>query len=89
MASNEKPEDRTKRNPDDVARERALRDLARLESESEVLGTSAMRRAAEAEIGQAGETEDWAEVWGKRIGRILSIIGVIVLAIYLFATYVL
>ena len=32
--------------------------------------------------------EDAVELWGRRIGRALSLIGVIGLAIYLFVTYV-
>jgi hypothetical protein len=33
--------------------------------------------------------DDAIELWGRRIGRGLSLLGVIVLAIYLFVTYIL
>jgi hypothetical protein len=60
----------------------------------------ALRRAGEAEVvgrsnlahgsGPASETEgrnDPAEIWGRRVGRGLGYIAVIVLVLYLVATY--
>jgi hypothetical protein len=39
--------------------------------------------------GPDGEPErDPIELWGKRIGRALSLIGFVALAIYLYVTYV-
>lgn len=37
--------------------------------------------------GRDDESDDAIEIWGKRIGRALSLIGVIVLGTYLFLTY--
>ena len=35
-----------------------------------------------------GVERDPVEIWGKRIGRGLSLVGFVALAIYLYATYV-
>ena len=63
--------------------------LARVSRESETLGGSGIARAgqrlgkhfsgADAAV-EAGGAPDWAEVWGRRIGRGLSLVGVVVLA---------
>jgi hypothetical protein len=37
--------------------------------------------------GQGDNSGDAMELWGKRIGRSLSLIGVVVLAIYLYVSY--
>lgn len=67
--------------------------LKRVEQQSETLGTSSMRRTAEnikAHMsGDDADENDWAELWGKRIGRALSVIFFIILLIYLLRTYVL
>lgn len=31
--------------------------------------------------------DDWTELWGRRIGRSLAVLAALVLAYYLFATY--
>jgi hypothetical protein len=81
---------------DDRARE-AQEALDRVKRDSEVLGTSAMARAGGDKpkswvdhfagrdaIGEGeGGTTDPVEVWGRRIGRSLSAVGVIVLAFLL------
>lgn len=70
------------------AQQDAIKDLERLERESDFLGRSALRRArAHFSADDAAAEKDWTELWGRRIGRVLSLIGVIALAIYLYATY--
>lgn len=63
--------------------------LARVDRDAETLGGSGMARAgrrlgrhfsgADAPVEDGG-ARDWAEVWGRRIGRALSLVGVVVLA---------
>ncbi len=63
--------------------ERAKRDLARMHEQSEkLLGPEQYR-------GFDGDGEDFAEVWGKRIGRGLGIAFALFLVVYLFGKYVL
>jgi len=73
--------------------EEARKILKRVEQESETLGTSSMRRTAENVTshmrGDDADQNDWAEVWGTRIGRILSVVFFCVLVVYLVNTYVL
>ena len=73
-------------------RRAALKDLQRLREEVAEIGgaLSAMaKRTASHFAGHDGVTErDPIELWGKRIGRALSLIGVVALAIYLYVTYV-
>jgi hypothetical protein len=70
--------------------------LDRVERDTETLGTSAMARGAgwrgrlkhhfggEDAIGAGeGGTTDPIEVWGRRIGRGLSLVGVVVLGFWL------
>ena len=57
--------------------------LDRVERESgDVLG-SALRRTADHFSAREADPSDRIELWGRRIGRALSLIGVIVLAILL------
>ena len=81
--------------PEDEARlAEAKQAIERAHRDSETLGGSTMARAAGEKaqgwadhflakdangLGNGGET-DFAELWGRRIGRSLSLIGVIVLA---------
>ncbi|MBZ0215243.1 MAG: hypothetical protein K8F25_01705 [Fimbriimonadaceae bacterium] len=69
----------------------ARRDLERVEEQSVPIGASHVRRSADRArdhfLGTDGDPDDKIEIWGKRIGRILSLVGLIVLAIYLFRTY--
>jgi hypothetical protein len=73
-------------------REAALRDLHALRHEGAEIGgaMSAMaKRTASHFAGHDDEIErDPIELWGKRIGRALSLVGFIALAIYLYVTYV-
>jgi hypothetical protein len=53
------------------------------------MSATAKRTAAHFAGHDGGVTEnDPIELWGKRIGRALSLIGVVALAIYLYVTYV-
>ena len=62
--------------------ERARRDLARMQEQSEkILGPGEQG-------GPGAEEEDYAEVWGKRIGRGLGIAFALFLIVYLLNTYV-
>jgi hypothetical protein len=74
----------------DEERERdAKAALDRVKREGETLGGSGIARAgqrlgkhfsgADAPLEPDGAA-DWAEVWGRRIGRALSLVGVVVLA---------
>jgi hypothetical protein len=79
----------------DEARRRDSREaLDRLAREDGAFLGSALRRAAAhfsasdaAGTGDDGRT-DRIELWGRRIGRGLSLLGLIVLAIFLYFTYV-
>ena len=72
--------------------EEAKRILERIEQESEVVGTSSMRRVAERvkdhATAQDKEGDTWAEVWGTRIGRTLGMIFFVFLVFYLLRTYI-
>ncbi len=63
--------------------ERARRDLARMHEQSEKL------LGPEQHDGHGGQEEDFAEVWGKRIGRGLGIAFALFLIVYLLGKYVL
>jgi len=75
----------------------ARRILERVAQESETVGTSSTKRVAERikdhlnanDVGKNdfGENE-WAELWGTRIGRILGAVFVAFLILYLLRTYV-
>lgn len=64
----------------------ALRDLDRLQQQSETIGTSTMAKIAKA-AGAEIDENDPIELLGKKIGRGLGIIAVIGLTIYLAVTY--
>lgn len=71
----------------------AKRILERVAQESETVGTSSVKRVAERVkdhmSAQDADENEWAELWGKRIGRALGAIFVIALIIHLLRTYVL
>ena len=78
----------------DDERQQASREvLERVTRESETIGSSALARSARRvsdhfagrdAIGTAeGGATDPAELWGRRIGRALSLIGVVLLAYWL------
>lgn len=70
----------------------AKRILERVAQESETVGTSSAKRVAERVKGhmtaQDADENEWAELWGKRIGRALGAIFVVVLIIHLLRTYI-
>lgn len=67
--------------------------LERVAQESETVGTSSTKRVAERVKGHLGANDvdqnEWAELWGTRIGRTLGAIFVVFLIVYLVRTYVL
>jgi hypothetical protein len=75
---------------DEAQRREALATLDRL-SDSESVVSSAMartaRRASEHFAAKDAEGEDAVELWGRRIGRGLSLLGLIGLVIYFYITY--
>ncbi|MFZ2102362.1 MAG: hypothetical protein WAU86_17530 [Oricola sp.] len=76
------------KHPDDRAREdEARRVLERAAVDSEVVGQSTfartVNRARSHMAADDAEANDPVEVWGRRTGRLLSLIAFIVLAIWL------
>jgi len=75
--------------------EEARRDLERIGEQGEVVGTSAMARAARASLERAGNhlgaadapADDPIEIWGTRIGRGLGVVFFIGLLVYMAVTY--
>lgn len=72
----------------DEDREREAREvLERARRDSETLGGSSVARAArrlgDHFAGRDAEPQDPVELWGRRIGRGLSLIGVVALALWL------
>jgi hypothetical protein len=75
--------------------EEARRDLDRIGEQGEVVGTSAMARAARASLERAGNhlgaadapADDPIEVWGTRIGRGLGVVFFVGLLVYMAVTY--
>ena len=82
----------TTRDKQEAKAQEALRDIDRVGEQSEVLGTSALRRSAERArdhmLATDADNEDSVELWGRRIGRGLSLAAFIVLAVYLYLTYI-
>ena len=78
---------------DKAREEEAKRILEQVARDSETVGTSSMRRVAERVKGhvsaQDADQNEWAELWGTRIGRILSILFFVGLVAYLVKTYIL
>jgi len=72
-------------------RRAALRDLERAGVESDLVFSSAVKRAAERArdhfTAADADSDERIEVWGRRIGRVLSLLAVIALAYYLAVTY--
>ena len=69
----------------------ARKDLERIGDQSEVIGTSSFVRTANRARDHFGGTDapedDAVEIWGRRVGRGLSVIFVIALIWYLARTY--
>jgi hypothetical protein len=76
---------------DEAQRREALRTLETL-SERDTFATSTLARTAQRAADHFGARdaagEDRIELWGRRIGRGLSLAGLIALAVYLYVTYV-
>ena len=78
--------------PEDKRQQEAREALDRVDRDSEILGSSGIARAGR-RVGDhfAGKdapgdgAADAIELWGRRIGRALSLLGVIVLALWLAA----
>lgn len=75
---------------DEAQRREALESLRSL-SERDTFATSALARTAQRAsnhfTAKDAAGEDGIELWGRRIGRALSLAGFIALAIYLYLTY--
>lgn len=75
----------------DKRRAAALEEIERAAAGSEVFGTSAFvrqaRRASAHFSGADADPADRVEVWGRRIGRSLSMIALVGLVWYLATTY--
>ena len=93
MAGDENEKTEKPRDRNEAASQEALRDLERLTSQGEVIGTSAMVRAAKKAgdhlKGSDAQQDDPIEVWGTRIGRGLGAVFFVFLVIYLLFTYIL
>ena len=77
-------------NDRDAASRAAREDLKKLSDRDTLLGgtlASTVERAKTHFGGKDDAKDDKIEIWGKRIGRALSLIGVFALGLYLFATY--
>jgi hypothetical protein len=84
-------------NPREREEEQRREALSTLKSlgEGETFVTSALARTAERAAGHFAARDaigpdgsvDRIELWGRRIGRALSLIGLIGLAIYFYVTY--
>lgn len=77
------------KHPDDLAREEeARKTLERVAVDSEQLGRSTLARTVDRARAHMAADEanpdDRAEIWGRRVGRALSAIAFVVLAIWLF-----
>ena len=76
---------------DEAQRREALASLREL-NERESFASSALartaRRAGDHFAAKDAAGEDRIELWGRRIGRGLSLAGFVALAIYLYLTYV-
>lgn len=66
--------------------EEAERALARVHQDSAPIMDSALRRSADF-LAARGESSDPAEIWGKRVGRILAILIGIGCLVVLYVTY--
>ena len=74
---------------DEASRREALRTLAHLRERDDI-GSSALTRAARRATDHFAANEaasDPIELWGRRIGRALSLAAFVGLAIYLYVTY--
>ena len=70
----------------------AQRIINRVERESEQVGTSSMARTAnkvrEHFLGEEAPEDDKIEILGKRLGRVLAVIALIILIYSLYTNYI-
>ncbi|MDP3545224.1 MAG: hypothetical protein Q8S29_03510 [Phreatobacter sp.] len=78
--------DRNRNDEDAQRQEEARRILDRAHRDSAPLLDSAMRRAGDF-FAAHGESDDPAELWGKRAGRGLAVLAGIGCLVYLAVTY--
>jgi hypothetical protein len=78
-------EDRHARDEDE--RRAALTRLDHLRQEGDGILTSALAQEARRAAGAAADSADPIELWGRRIGRALSVTAFVALLVYLAATY--
>ena len=71
----------------EAERRAALERLDRLRHEGDGLLSSALAQEARRTATPHTDTEDPAELWGRRIGRGLSIAAFLALLVYLSVTY--
>jgi hypothetical protein len=80
----------TQHEKDEAQRREALATLDKLR-DGETVVSSALartaRRASDHFAAKDAADEDSIELWGRRIGRGLSLVGLIALVIYLYFTY--
>jgi hypothetical protein len=70
--------------PREAARATEARDaLDRVKRDQEGFLNSSMARAADHFSGKDAPQDNAAELWGRRVGRALSLVGVVVLAYWL------
>lgn len=70
--------------PQDAARTREAREaLDRVKRESEAVGSSALARAVQHFGGKDAPPDDAIEIWGRRIGRGLSLVFALYLVTWL------
>ncbi|MCZ8314171.1 hypothetical protein [Phreatobacter sp.] len=77
------PDDRS---PDARRQDEARRILDRAHRDSAPMMESALQRSSDFFTAK-GESEDPAEIWGKRVGRILAIVAAIGCLVWLYLTY--
>ena len=72
--------------PDRTAEARRI--LAQVEKDTGIAASSALARAVSRArnhmTGTDADPEDWAELWGTRVGRLLSLAAFVALSIYLY-----
>lgn len=71
---------------DEKRQAEARRALARADRDSVPLLDSALRRGSDF-FAARGESDDPAEIWGKRVGRILAVLAGFGCLAYLFLVY--
>jgi hypothetical protein len=62
----------------------AQRILAQVERDTGMAASSALGRARSHMAGADADPEDWAELWGTRVGRLLSLAAFVALSIWLY-----